>query len=293
MATRKEVTPIDYGQTDQKLMVRGHEQEPNGDELVVPAPAVLEPHYPTTRGEWATFAVQTVRYDDGEVSGHRLLIDGWAVMEEWERPIEQRIMRELFRRTAVQHPTVLIGGEGMGYATRTALEEANSRGGARIIVVELHPEVLRRGERRARNYLASLPIEDAGRINVEFKLGDFRDIIEQLPDDSIDAARIDLFPLSPEEKDIDSFVDIPRLIRKLKASAVISPFIGHEDRPTDRQLQYTRDETGGKLFGHEEWDPVYGIHPPRDSYFPGRRISIGFWGRPDKTIVDFRASGGK
>lgn len=270
----------------------GSVDDPNATGQDASLTSLEEPRYPATRAEWETFPVQTVPYDDDEVRGKRLLVDGWSVMEEWERPVEQRVIQELFGRIPVHRPTILIGGEGMGFATQTALDEARKRGGARIIVVELHPSILAYGRRRAARFMENWSQEEKERVQLEFVQGDFKDVINDtdiLPDGSVDGARIDLFPLSPDEKDIDSFVHMKALTRVLSAWAIVAPYIGHEEGPTERQLSYTEfvNERGERqeLFARKETDWVW-VRPPKDcKYFNGKKMVVGFWSRPIKPML--------
>lgn len=246
--------------------------------------AESKPQYPETRAEWTTFPVLRERYDDSIVKGERLRIGGWDVMGEWERPVEERTMRELFSHTRVHRPSVLIGGEGLGYATLTALEEGRDRGGVDLHIVELHPTILRQGKERAERFLAKLSPEQRQGITITWHLGDLRDELKKFPDNSIDIARIDPFPLSPDEKDIDAFVHMEELVRIGKPWLVAAPYVGQPNLPLPKQLAHVNGH-----FINQDLMHVY-VAPPADcEYYKDKRMAIMILRTPVKPVAQFGA----
>lgn len=292
MSRRVETGGLPWGDLGRSAHLR-YSDDPTNPQFATGVAEGLDikiPTYPRTREEWADLKPVIGRYDDGTVSGERLIINGFSVMEEWERPIEERTMRELFSQIPVYNPTILIGGEGLGYATRSAMEEARDRGGANIIVVELNKKIVEMGEQKVEAIKSTWSPEERERVNVKFIQGDFKDVIEGLEPDSIDAARVDLYPLSPDEKDVDSFIHMRRLIRVLKPWGIVAPFIGHEDEPTEQQLSYMKTPANGKepreLFTKRVYTSVW-VTPRNDcDYFTGNRMAIGLWSGPVKTIFE-------
>ncbi len=239
-------------------------------------------NYPTTREAWKMFPVETVRYVDGSIRGQRLLVGGNSVMEEWERPVEERTIRQIFTYISVYRPTILIGGEGLGYATAAAIAEARDRDGAVIHIVELHPEIIREGQERANALLKKMSTEQRATIKLYWHEADMKDILQDrkiFPDDSIDGARIDLYPLEPEEKDIDSFVHAEALLRIMKPTGVYAPFVGEEDLPQAKQLAFIEGR-----FLNKDYTYVY-VTPPKDcTYFQGRRMIVMVCRTPIKDL---------
>lgn len=246
--------------------------------------AAKEPiNYPSTREGWKTFPVEITRYADGAIRGQRLLIGDNAVMEEWERPIEERTIREIFNRIPVHRPTILIGGEGLGFSTAAAISEARDRGGAVIHVVELHPQILKEGQERAATLLRRMSPEQRATIELYWHEADMKVILQNreiFPDNSVDGARIDLYPLEPGEKDIDSFVHTEALLRILKPTGVYAPFVGEENVPQPKQIAYIE----GRFLNR---DLMYvWVVPPKDcTYFQGRRMVVMICRTPIKTIL--------
>lgn len=247
-------------------------------------PSHIEDYYqfPETRAGWAQMPVDNGTNQYGEY----LKVGENMVMMQWEKDAERTAVQQLAQHVRVHRPTFVIGGEGLGYATMEALDILKNRGGGKLVVVELHPVILDQGKTRIEKFLAETPPSLRENIEVELILGDFKDMLETFPDDSIDAMRIDLFPLSRKERDIDSVRHLRRAAKKLKPYGAVAPFIGHEYQPTKQQLMYERDREGNQLFTDRSFSHIYVAPPPRDvcPYFQGSTMAIAVWKNPVKEI---------
>jgi spermidine synthase len=87
--------------------------------------------------------------------------------------------------TAHPHPTVLVGGLGMGYTLRQALDMLRPR--ATVVVAELLPEVVRWN----REYLGALTQYALNDRRVVLKVGDVAEVIRESPD-TFDAVLLDV-----------------------------------------------------------------------------------------------------
>lgn len=236
------------------------------------------PQYPHTRADWASFPVKIKR--------NCLWVGGFEVMGAWEKPPAERTMRELFYRTPVDRPTVLIGGEGMGFSTQTALAEARNRvGGAVIHVVELHPEIMEQGKTRAELILKRMTPQERAKIEIHWHLADIQNALKTFLNDSFDLVMLDTYPLSADEKKLNDSRHTPEVVRIIKPGGLFAPYIGEVERPTDEQLRQI--EAG---FNNREFIDL-AVSPPKRSWFTGERMVIGIWKNPRKTVFQRNVNG--
>jgi spermidine synthase len=101
-----------------------------------------------------------------------LRVNGVFVMDDVETTSERRLAALALDRGARE---VLIGGLGLGFTARTLLADARVR---RVIVAELHPEVLQAND-----------IDDP---RLDVVIGDVRKLVAAQPDASTDAVLLDV-----------------------------------------------------------------------------------------------------
>ncbi len=226
-----------------------------------------EPRYPKTREEWRLLPLRIVKYQDGFVKGSRLLIGGWSVMEELERPVQRTTVDQVFE--GIYGPAkVLIRGEGFGYATLAVIDKLKERGGGSLHIIELHPKVLEYAKDRLRRFMKDMPAEQKANTRVEWHEGDALKLT-RIMDNDFDVVISDTFPLSPDEKDVNDLIDTEEIVQHLKPSGVFSPFIGHSEGPSAKQLGYI-----ARHFRAYSVTSVP-VRPPKDCpYFQGTEMAI-------------------
>lgn len=208
-----------------------------------------EPRYPSSPSEWANFPVRTVYYrDERGTRGRRLYVDGWSVMEDWEEPLQKKVVADMFQHIHSDVPRILIRGEGLGIATKATIEQMQNRGGGILHIQELHPMIMENGKKRVARLLGSETGDD--RIKIIWHLGESIEDTKRFPDNSLDGINSDTFPLSKDQKDFNDFVDHDTVVRVLRPTGVFSGFIGHP-HPTEKQLayfsKYFRNYSGGSV----------------------------------------------
>ena len=128
---------------------------------------------------------------------YSIRVDSWELMNSRRVSSEQEIATAACQRLGLggapssttggseRPPCVLIGGLGMGYTLRAALDHVPQA--SRVIIAELVPDVVR-WNREHLGHLAGEPLADA---RVEVYLGDVADRIRQSPE-SHDAIVLDV-----------------------------------------------------------------------------------------------------
>ena len=113
-------------------------------------------------------------------------VDGLELMSSRTHGSEEALARLVLSDLDVQRsPRVLVGGLGMGYTLRAALDSGPPA--SEVVVAELLPEVVR-WNRHQLGHLAGAPLEDPRVTLVE---GDVADVISNSPD-SFDAVLLDV-----------------------------------------------------------------------------------------------------
>ena len=117
-----------------------------------------------------------------------IVIAGRVLMTSVARRSEEALATLASTRIAgVKKPRVLIGGLGMGYTLRAALDALPP--GARVMVAELTPSVVQ----WCRGPLAALTRNAIGDARVTVEIGDVARVIERAPAQSWDAILLDLY----------------------------------------------------------------------------------------------------
>jgi hypothetical protein len=109
--------------------------------------------------------------------------NGWDLMSSRAHFSEQRMAAMVCERLDAAAPRVLIGGLGMGYTLRAALDHLPAT--AEVVVAELLPEIIA-WNRGVLGPLAGHPLDDA---RVSVACGDVADLLR---DDSFDAIMLDV-----------------------------------------------------------------------------------------------------
>jgi guanidinoacetate N-methyltransferase len=140
--------------------------------------------------------MQAVYTDDS------LIIGGWEVMQEWERPL----MRVLARETTRNGGDVLEVGFGMGISAGYIVEY----GCASYTVIEPHPQVLQ----KARAWAVSQSVP------VQIEEGFWQDLLGRLG--QFDGILFDTFPLTKKEAGKNHIPFIPRASDHLRTGGVFT-----------------------------------------------------------------------
>jgi spermidine synthase len=88
---------------------------------------------------------------------YAIRVDGMELMSSRAHGSEEEMAALVLDEVAARHPTVLVGGLGMGFTLRAVLARLPARG--RVTVAELLPEVVR-WNRDHLAHLAGAPLED-------------------------------------------------------------------------------------------------------------------------------------
>jgi spermidine synthase len=145
-----------------------------------------------------------------------LVIDGRVLMTSQERRSEERLATLALAQVKAPLPRVLIGGLGMAYTLRAALDALPAT--ARVQVAELSPAVAE----WCRGPLAVLTNDAAGDPRVRVILGDVARVIRDVAPGSYDAILLDLYegPHAASQRGDDSFYGPGALAR---SHAALSP----------------------------------------------------------------------
>ena len=133
-----------------------------------------------------------------------LKIFGYAVMEDWETPY----MKDLADIAAGKGGVVLELGYGMGISARFIQEHPIQK----HIIIEANKEVAD----AAREYARTAPHP------VEVLEGFWEEVIDQVPDNSVDGILFDTYPLSDKELYQNHFFFFPYAYKKLKKGGVFT-----------------------------------------------------------------------
>ncbi|XP_075264042.1 guanidinoacetate N-methyltransferase B-like, partial [Convolutriloba macropyga] len=132
-----------------------------------------------------------------------LRIDGHPVMERWETPYMEKLAQTACRNGGV----VLEVGLGMAISA-AAIQKCNP---SKHIIIELNQRVIE--EQKA--FISSHP-------SIEILSGDWRDVLDQLEDSSLDGVLYDTYPMSKEEQHVHQFAFIEKVRPKLKPNAILT-----------------------------------------------------------------------
>lgn len=166
---------------------------------------------------------------------HTLKIHGHPVMEDWETPY----MKELAKIATSKGGTILELGYGMGISSRF-IQQADIE---KHIIIEANHEVAKKARKFAKN--ASHP--------TEVLEGFWEEILDQVPDGSIDGILFDTYPLSELEIHKNHFGFFRAAFRELKEGGVFTYYSDEINSYTHNHLQklveagFKKDNIKGKI----------------------------------------------
>lgn len=145
-------------------------------------------------------------WKDAEASftDHDLRILGEAVMEDWETPY----MQELANIACMQGGVILELGYGMGISARFIQEHDI----AKHIIIEANVAVAEKAREFAKNALHETVVLE----------GLWEDVIDQVPDGSVDGILFDTYPLTEEEVYQNHFNFFQVAYSKLKTGGIFT-----------------------------------------------------------------------
>jgi len=191
------------------------------------------PKYPNQPEEWKKFLIEN--------NPNELLIGGWQVMQEWERPL----MRALAKNVAGADKEILEVGFGMGICA----EEIFKIGCSNYTVIEAHPEIAE----NARKWLLSNNIN--GKVIEAF----WEDVIDTLPHNNFDGIIFDTYPLSETERSCNHFSFIPKAKSLLTQNGSLTYY-------SDETKDFRAEHLQLLLANYEQiiFNRVSGLKPPKD-----------------------------
>jgi guanidinoacetate N-methyltransferase len=138
-----------------------------------------------------------------DVDSNFLRIEGHAVMERWETPF----MHELARVSMLNGGTVLEVGLGM-HISAEGIQKYNP---TKHFIIELNQAVID----QAAEFLAAHP-------SVEVLAGDWAEVLDRLPDGSLDGILYDTYPMNKQEQHTHQFEFIRRARSKLRVGGILT-----------------------------------------------------------------------
>lgn len=150
---------------------------------------------------------------------HTLKIHGHPVMEDWETPY----MAELAKIATSKGGTILELGYGMGISANF-IQQASIK---KHIIIEANHEVAE----NAREFAKSASLQ------VEVLEGFWEEVIDQVPDESIDGILFDTYPLSELEIHKNHFGFFRAAFKKLKKGGVFTYYSDEINSYTDKHLE--------------------------------------------------------
>lgn len=201
------------------------------------------PKYPEQPQDWKEFQV--------EITPSELLIGGWQVMQEWERPL----MRALAEKVAGPGKAILEVGFGMGICA----EEIWNFGCSSYTVIEAHPIIAE----RARKWLATT--NRKGTVIEGF----WEDAIDSLPLSSFDGIVFDTYPLNESERSRNHFSFIPRAKRLLTNNGVLTYYSDETSSFRSEHMQILLSN-----YEHITMDRLDGLNPPGDCEYWNMKYMI-------------------
>ena len=181
--------------------------------------------------------VKLVRRSDEYI----ILADGKSLMSSRMHGSEEALATFACRRArTLEHPTVLIGGLGMGYSLRATLDLLPS--GARVVVAEIVPAVVE-WNRGPLGPLAGEPLNDA---RVQVEIDDVAVTLGAHPG-RFDAVLLDVDngPSALAASSNDGLYDdrgIGIAFSALKMDGVLAVWSAREDRKFEQRLRHGRFE---------------------------------------------------
>lgn len=174
---------------------------------------------------------------------HDLKIFGCAVMEDWEEPY----MKDLAEIACRNGGTVLELGFGMGISAKFIQQHVIDK----HIIIEANATVAE----KARDFAKSAPHE------VEVLEGLWEEVIDQVPDGSLDGILFDTYPLTEEEVYQNHFNFFDVAYRKLKKGGI---FTYYSDEITDFGKVHLRKLQSAGFVPENIKKKLTHIKPPKD-----------------------------
>jgi len=150
---------------------------------------------------------------------HTLKIFGHPVMEDWETPY----MKELAEIATSRGGVVLELGFGMGISANF-IQRANIE---KHLIVEANHEVARKARKFAKNAVHPAEVLE----------GLWEEVIDQVPDESVDGILFDTYPLSELEIHKNHFGFFRTAFKKLKSNGVFTYYSDEIDAYHNNHLQ--------------------------------------------------------
>ena len=201
------------------------------------------PEYPNYPKEWRKFKIESTQSE--------LLIGGWQVMQEWERPL----MRALAENVAGEGKVILEIGFGMGICA----EEIFRVGCLNYTVIEAHPVIAE----KARRWIADKKIK--GTVIEGF----WEENIDSFPSGSFGGVVFDTYPLNKMERGKNHFAFIPRAKRLLTPEGALTYY-------SDETINFREEHLNLLLsnYQHVELDRVSGLTPSNDCEYWNEKYMI-------------------
>lgn len=177
---------------------------------------------------------------------HTLKIFELPVMEDWETPY----MEALAKIATINGGTVLELGFGMGISAKF-IQQAQIE---KHIIIEANHKVAEKANEFRQN--ATTPV-----VILE---GFWEDVIDQIPDESIDGILFDTYPLSELEVHKNHFFFFPTAYKKLKKSGVFTYYSDEIDSFHNVHLQKLI-EAGFKEENIK--GEIVSVEPPKDCQY--------------------------
>jgi len=174
---------------------------------------------------------------------HALRILGHPVMEDWETPY----MRELARIASSRGGTVLEVGFGMGISAQFIQQSKIKH----HIIIEMNANVAERARAFAKRAKHPVSVLE----------GLWEEVIETIPDNSLDGILFDTYPLSEPEIHKNHFFFFKSAYKKLKPGGVFT-YYSDEMRTLHPRHLAKLLEAGFKKRGIDS--VVVSIHPPEN-----------------------------
>ncbi|MGE0551123.1 MAG: spermidine synthase [Kofleriaceae bacterium] len=186
-----------------------------------------------------------------------IVIDGRVLMTSKERRSEEALASLACRSIATRRePRVLIGGLGMAYTLRAALDALPAQ--AHVVVAELTPEV----ERWCRGPLATLTDHAVADPRVQIVIGDVSEQIARARPGSYDAILLDLYegPHAATQTSHDPFYGAAALANShaaLRRDGVLAVWSEDADDPFLRRFRAAKFAVTTHRLGSSRTHVVY------------------------------------
>ena len=163
-----------------------------------------EKEYKKTDKTYLNFSKSDWKDAKAYFAKHDLKIFGEPVMEDWEDPY----MKDLAKIAAMNGGTILEIGYGMGISSKY-IQKYNIK---KHIIIEANKDVAEKAKKFAKK----------AKHKTKIVVGLWEDVIDKIPNNSIDGILFDSYPLSEEELYQNHFNFFPFAYKKLKKGGVFT-----------------------------------------------------------------------